>query len=213
MIQTIWLGRQPYQKTLNLQEEQRKKLIANPGNEKIFVLEHDHVITKGKRAVILEDEKIGKKGIPIVETNRGGLATYHGPGQLIVYPIINIRRRKIRIREWVYLLEEAAITILRELNIETARRCEFPGVWVGNSKICSIGLQIRHGISTHGMALNVDPDLNYFSLFEPCGIPNGRLCSISQFNSSQQSIESLGLKLGKEVAKCVEKFDDNIGKN
>ena len=213
MIQTIWLGRQPYQKMLKKQHAERKKLIEKSGIEKVFVLEHDHVITKGKRHALLEAEKINNHDIPIVETKRGGLATYHGPGQLIVYPIINIGSRKIRIRQWVYLLEEAVITLLRELNIESNRKCSLPGVWVGDAKICSIGLHIQHGISIHGIALNVDPDLNFFSLFKPCGIANANVCSISMFNSNVKSLELIGLKLGKEVTKCIEKFDDGIGKN
>ena len=204
MIETTWLGKRSYASVQQLQESQRKLVLQDINNEKMFILEHEHVITTGKRSV---DLTAIPSNIQIVRSNRGGLATYHGPGQLIVYPIIHIKKRGIRIRAWVYTLEQAVINLLRQFNITATRKCSHPGVWVADNKICSVGLHIQHGVSIHGIAVNLQSNLSYFTYIEPCGINSAQICSLHQLYSGPINIKEIGLELAKEIHNCLQKFD------
>jgi lipoyl(octanoyl) transferase len=135
--------------------------------DEIWLLQHKPVFTQG---VAGKPEHILNPGdIPIVQTDRGGQVTYHGPGQLIVYPLYDLRRLKIGVKAWVTILENSVIELLASYKIIAGNRDDAPGVYVEGKKICSIGLKIRHGCSYHGIALNVDMDLAPFLRINPCG--------------------------------------------
>jgi lipoyl(octanoyl) transferase len=138
--------------------------------DEIWLLEHRPVYTlglNGKREHVLDS-----KNIPVIQCDRGGQVTYHGPGQLVVYLLLDLRRRNVGVKQLVYTMEQAVIDLLSELDIEAQRRDNAPGVYVGDAKIAALGLRVRRGCSYHGLSLNIDMDLEPFSRINPCGFPN-----------------------------------------
>ena len=135
--------------------------------EEIWLLSHKPVFTLGQAAK--EEHLLAPGAVPVIQTDRGGQVTYHGPGQLVVYPLLDLRRRGMGIRQLVDLIEAALIEALAEAGIIAATRPGAPGVFVAEAKIAALGLRIRRGWSYHGLSLNVDMDLAPFSLINPCG--------------------------------------------
>jgi len=138
--------------------------------DEIWLLEHGPVYTLG---IAGRDAHLprGRDDIPVLRSDRGGQITYHGPGQLIAYVLLDMKRRSLSVRPLVRLLEVAVIDLLREYGIAAAGRIEAPGVYVGNAKIAALGLRITRGFCYHGLALNVDMDLTPFHIIDPCGYP------------------------------------------
>lgn len=135
--------------------------------DEIWLLEHFPVYTQGQSG---KPEHVLEPGdIPIVQTDRGGQVTYHGPGQLIAYVLLDLHKRKLNIRTLVTLLEQSVVRLLADYGIKASSRCDAPGVYVDGAKICSLGLRVRRGRCYHGLALNVDVDLKPFSGINPCG--------------------------------------------
>lgn len=144
--------------------------------DEIWLVQHHPVFTQGQSS---KPEHLFNPGeIPVVQTDRGGQVTYHGPGQLVVYPLINLRRKKINTRQFVNALENAIIKLLAELRIVANANPQAPGVYVDNEKIASIGLRVKNGCTYHGLALNVDMDLSPFSRINPCGYRGLRMTQI-----------------------------------
>lgn len=142
-------------------------------NDEIWILQHPPVFTLGQAGKI---EHVLQPGdIPVVKVDRGGQVTYHGPGQLIAYLMLDIRRLKMGVRELVGKLEQTLVELLAEFSIESYARPDAPGVYVDGRKIASLGLRIRHGCTYHGLALNVDMDLQPFSRINPCGYAGLRM--------------------------------------
>lgn len=177
-----WLGLQPYAKILQEQRDRRQAVIDGRQPEVLWLLEHSPVITTGRRPVpgLPSPETLHGLGIAFHRTERGGLATYHGPGQLVAYAIINAAERKLGVRGTICAMENAVINTLAGLGINGHRRVGFPGVWVGRKKICAIGMHFRRGVTMHGVALNLNPDLKVFQLFVPCGITDGTVSSVAE---------------------------------
>lgn len=172
------LGRQPYEAVW---QEMRDFTIRRTEDtpDELWLLEHQPVFTQGQAG---KAEHILNPGhIPVVQTDRGGQVTYHGPGQLVVYPLLNLSRRQLTIRGLVCTLEQCVISLLKELGIQAESRCDAPGVYVQGAKICSIGLRVKRGASFHGIALNVNMDLTPFSYINPCGFQGLKMTQISQF--------------------------------
>jgi len=145
--------------------------------DETWVLEHDPVFTlglAGKREHVLAPGEI-----PVVHIDRGGQVTYHGPGQLVVYPLLDLRRRKLGPRALVSALEQATVDALAEWDVEARARPDAPGVYVGEKKVASIGLRVRRGASYHGIAINVDMDLEPFTRINPCGYAGLEMTQIS----------------------------------
>jgi len=166
-----WLGRVPYEATADRQRAHRDALARGDVDEEIWLLEHDPVVTTGRRPVAgLDVDALAARGVPVVRTERGGLATWHGPGQLVAYLLIDAGRRGLGARVLVQRIEDAVIAWLDSRGLTAARRPGLPGVWVGRDKICAVGLHIAGGRTMHGLALNLDPDLSIYRLFSPCGI-------------------------------------------
>ena len=180
-IAASWLGLLDYEEALRLQQEHVQKVLLEDNSELIMGLEHPSVITLGKRG-----GQVRSQNIPIVQTNRGGLATGHEPGQLVIYPIINIQKRQLRIRDWVSILEDACIHFLQEQGLHP-HRGEHSGLWIEQKKIASIGLQIVQGVSMHGISMNINNTMSIFSNMEVCGFTNLTLTSLEKENVQMES--------------------------
>jgi lipoate-protein ligase B len=177
-----WLGRLRYDWAWRLQHLRRDAIIAGTAPEAFWLLEHDPVITTGKRPVpdLPSAEVLASRGIDLHKTERGGLATWHGPGQLVGYVILDIERHGLKVRTTVHGVEQGIIDWLASRGIEARRRSEYPGVWVGDDKICAIGLHFKRGVSMHGFGLNLSPSLDAYALFTPCGITDGGVTSVAR---------------------------------
>ncbi len=174
------LGTVPYGPTADLQRRLRAARERDIIGDTILVLQHDPVVTAGYRTEPSEIAMAETMGLPVEPTERGGKATYHGPGQVVVYPIIDLDARGGDVRQFVRGLEQAIIDVLREHDVHADRRAEYPGVWVDGRKIGSIGIRVTRGCTFHGIALNVDCDLEAFSWFTPCGIADVTMTSIAR---------------------------------
>lgn len=162
-----WLGRRPYAETLAAQQAFTEARVEHTADE-LWWLEHDPVYTQGQAG--RAEHVLAPGSIPVVQSDRGGQVTYHGPGQLVGYLLMDVRRRQLGVRALVSTIENAIIATLAGWGIESAARADAPGVYVGPAKIASLGLRVRRGCSYHGLALNVDMDLEPFSRINPCGM-------------------------------------------
>ena len=146
------------------------------GDDELWLVEHDPVFTLGQAGK--PEHVLAPGDIPVIRTNRGGQVTYHGPGQLVAYPLVDVRRLDIGVREFVCRIEQALIDTLAQWQITAARKEGAPGVYVGGAKIGALGLRVRRGCSFHGLALNVAMDLEPFSRINPCGYHGLQLTSV-----------------------------------
>jgi lipoyl(octanoyl) transferase len=186
-VRTSWLGRVGYDDALALQKEAAARVAAG-GEEALLLLEHDPVFTLGRNAstadVLFTPERRRQLGIALRESDRGGKVTYHGPGQLVGYPILNLSPDRRDVRRYVTDLEEVLIRTLADLGIPASRSPvpeRVTSVWVGNDKIAAIGVHLSRWITTHGFALNVtDEPLPFFAGIVPCGIRDGGVTTIER---------------------------------
>ena len=173
-----------YGESLALMRRLVKKKRQDVGPEVLMMLEHNPVLTMGRRSessdILVSREVLSEKGISVYQVERGGLVTYHGPGQLIGYPVFNLRNMGLGAGDMVHGLEEIVFNTLSEFGIAAERKEGKRGAWIKEEKIASIGIAIRGGISFHGVALNHDPDLSHFDLINPCGLSGVRMTSISK---------------------------------
>lgn len=171
-----YLNRIRYKEALLIQEEAYNNIKNSdkPIDGFMFLLEHFPVITNGRfgdeNNYVLPINQIEKLGVEVHKSDRGGDLTYHGPGQLICYPIINLRAFNLGVKAYINSLEQVLINLLTEFDIDSSRRDSYPGVWTNGQKIASIGVSVKNGITMHGLALNVSTDLESFSMIVPCGI-------------------------------------------
>lgn len=172
------LGRVPYRQAWELQHRLVKELQDGHGQEQLLLVEHDPVFTLGFHGnaanMLLDESALAAKGIECIRIERGGDITYHGPGQLVAYPIIDLRAHNLGVKAYVHLLEESVIRLLAEYVIRAARDSSAPGVWIDvatlrQRKICALGVKVSHAVTMHGLALNVNTDLTPFSYINPCG--------------------------------------------
>ena len=185
------LGLRPYREVWQLQHDLHGRVERGEEPETWIFVEHPPVITLGRNAnsgnVLLSKEALAERGVDLVEIERGGDVTYHGPGQLVVYPI----RRLARFREVVPLvraLESAVIDACAQFGVRGERNADHAGVWAGSNQLCAIGLAVRRMTSMHGIALNVCNDLDYDSLINPCGLTDRGLTSLSKETGRTVSI-------------------------
>jgi lipoyl(octanoyl) transferase len=194
--QELWvchLGAVPYRDALALQLSIRERRLAGELPDTLLLLEHPPVYTRGRRAadgeLALGEDYYRARGIEIVETDRGGRVTYHGPGQLIGYPIVRVHDIGAHLRT----MEAAIVAALAEEGIEARSRCEegpdYTGVWVEDRKIASLGVHVSRGVSTHGFAVNVNNDLEPFTWVVACGLPDVEMTSIAAELGGGTSIE------------------------
>jgi lipoyl(octanoyl) transferase len=191
IISIRWLGRQDYLACWQAMQAFTNQR-ADDTIDEIWLLEHDPVFTQGQNG---KAEHILNAGdIPIVQTDRGGQVTYHGPGQLMVYTLIDIKRKKWNVRELVTLLEQTLVGLLADAGIPANAKSDAPGVYVDGDKIGSIGLRIRRGCAYHGIAFNVNMDLEPFSRINPCGFSELKMTQLAALGSSGNTLET-GRKL------------------
>ena len=198
-LRVRWLGRVEFAQALALQEEIVAKKREDPSSsDELLLLEHEPVYTIGRTPD--KSSLLGAAHLPypVFSINRGGQATYHGPGQLMGYPIIDLRRRGQDLHRYLRWLEQLLIELLAEYGIAASRRESLTGVWVDDRKIASIGVGVRHWITMHGFALNVCGDFSPFRHIVPCGINNVAMTSIEKETGKAFSVVS--------VARAVEKL-------
>lgn len=185
------LGLVPYEPTWRAMQRFTDTRDASTADE-IWMVEHPPVFTLGMSAN--RDHVLDPGDIPVVQTDRGGQVTYHGPGQLVIYPLVDLRRQGLGVRQIVVALEDAIIAYVAELGIAATGSRDAPGVYVDGAKLASIGLRIRRGASYHGVALNVSPELSAFERINPCGRPGqavtrlADLCAITDVAAVGRSI-------------------------
>lgn len=181
------LGQQPYEPVWSaMQQYTDERTIDSP--DELWVLEHQPVFTQGQAGKA--EHLLAPGDIPVVKVDRGGQVTYHGPGQLVVYFLLDIRRLKIGVRQLVTHIEETIVELMAEYGVTAAARPDAPGVYVHNEKLCSLGLRIRKGCSFHGLALNVNMDLSPFLRINPCGYAGMQMVQCSDLNGPQSVAEA-----------------------
>ncbi len=195
------LGRKPYVPVLELQQKLWQQVCSSSDEKAYLVLvEHDPpVITLGRSAkkehIVASPEKLKAEGIEVHETNRGGDVTYHGPGQLVGYPIIRLDRHGRSVHGFMRDIEEVLVRLLSQFDIKAGRIEGLTGVWVGQEKVAAIGVAIRRWVSYHGFALNVSPKLDDFGLIIPCGIKDKKVTSLERILNRDISAEEIKPKL------------------
>ncbi len=176
------LGLMDYAEAYALQKRLQEEQISHQRKPTILFVEHPPTITVGRRGaadeVVAPSAVLRARGVTVTETDRGGQVTYHGPGQIVCYPLINVE--KLGLHEYLRLLEEAVIRTLAHYGIEGYRVEGRTGVWVGKEKICAMGIRVRKWWAIHGLALNVTTDLNHFGLIIPCGIRDRGITSLQK---------------------------------
>jgi lipoyl(octanoyl) transferase len=167
-LQVRWLGQCEYHAIW----ARMRRFTDTRGPEsadELWLLEHPPVFTLGQAA--LAEHVLDPGSIPVIQTDRGGQVTYHGPGQLVAYLLLDLKRARLGVKQLVHLLEQAVVDVLAEHDVEASPRADAPGVYVADAKIASVGLRVRHGCSYHGIAINVDIDPAPFARINPCGYP------------------------------------------
>ena len=184
-----WLGNVSYDDGLRLQERSVEDLRTGNAPEQLLLLEHPHVFTLGRGAdsanILADQQQLRSNLVEVHETGRGGDVTYHGPGQLVGYPIINLKPDRCDVHRYVRDIEEVLLRTIAEFDVTGTRIAGLTGVWVGNEKIGAIGVRIARWITSHGFALNVNTDLSYFEMIVPCGITGKGVTSLSQILGRQ----------------------------
>ena len=198
------LGTIPYREGVALQETLRARRQDGEIPDLLLVLEHPPVYTKGKRTepgdLPMGEDWYRAQGIDVCDTDRGGRVTYHGPGQLVAYPIMGVQR----VAEFVHTMEGAIVSALADEGIAAeARATPFTGVWAGDSKIASIGVRVSGGVTTHGLAVNVDNDLQPFEWIVPCGIDHVRVTSVSKETGSAPSLPCFRKRMAYRLAEAL----------
>jgi lipoyl(octanoyl) transferase len=200
-LRVRWLGRMDFPNALALQEEiVVKKRCDRSVEDQLLLLEHEPVYTIGRTPDQSSLLGAGRLPHPLFVINRGGQATYHGPGQLMGYPIIDLRRCGQDLHKYLRWLEQLLIDLLAEHDIGASRRESLTGVWVGDRKIASIGVGVRHWITMHGFALNVCGDLSPFNEIVPCGINNVAMTSMEKETSAAFSVTAIAASIEKKLA-------------
>lgn len=173
-----------YADALARQRETAAAVRAGTAPETLFLLEHPPVVTMGRRAtadhVLLPPETLAARGVELVETDRGGDVTFHGPGQVVGYPILDLRRRGLGPHTYLRFLEATLTGVLATYGIEAFRDPEHTGVWTSQGKIAAMGIRVSGGVSLHGFALNANTDLSWFGLIVPCGIRGRAVASMDR---------------------------------
>ncbi|HEY7911693.1 MAG TPA: lipoyl(octanoyl) transferase LipB [Blastocatellia bacterium] len=200
-----WLGRVGYSEGLRLQERAVEQLRQGEASEQLFLLEHPPVFTLGRGAnsanILATPEELRARAIEVHETGRGGDVTYHGPGQLVGYPVINLKPDRCDVHRYVRDLEEVLIRTVAEYGISAGRIPGLTGVWVGDEKLAAIGVRIARWVTSHGFALNVNTNLSYFQMIVPCGITDKGVTSMAR-------LLGRSLDLDKVAAVAAKQFGD-----
>lgn len=192
------LGRREYGEVLILQRELAAKRAKGEVPDSLIIVEHDHVITLGRKT---SQPNFRPQTIPVFHVERGGDATYHGPGQLVGYPIIALEDHDVR--RYVRLLEAALISAVGRFGVRAEALQGHPGVWVNGRKLASIGVAVTNWVSFHGFALNVNTDLSYFGLIRPCGLDPDTMTSMKEQLDCEVNFDAVKQAVVEEVSTCL----------
>ena len=208
-----WLGRVAYGEALDLQRDLARQRARGDIPDTLLLLEHEPVYTTGRSDA--ESNLLVSRadlGAPLIRTDRGGDITFHGPGQLVAYPILDLRATSLGVASYVRALEQIIIDTLHDYSIEAIVDCGLTGVWVGADKIAAIGVRVgrplgRDGVwvTTHGLALNVDVDLAWFERIVPCGIADRGVTSIARLTGRAPSVQDVAQRLSAKFAHALDR--------
>jgi len=209
-IDVIYLGRMEYLKALEIQTRKWEKVSYEDERDTLFLVEHPPVITLGVRGkkenILIPEEELQRMGVSVVQVSRGGDVTYHGPGQIVGYPVMNLKHFGRDIHNFVEKIEDTFIRLLKDDYGITAGRGDktYTGVWVGNDKITAIGIQVKRWTTMHGFAFNVNTDLSHFSWIVPCGLTDRGVTSLEKLTGRKQD-------MGILFKRTAEVFCENFG--
>ena len=208
------LGLVEYAQAMHIQQRIFESRRGNATEDSLLILQHFPVITIGTSGkgdhVLVDRGFLEEKGITVCATDRGGDVTFHGPGQVIGYPILNLKGLEIKVIEYVRRIEEVIIRTLQAFDLKGRRIEGSPGVWIDHEKICSIGFRVSRGITTHGFALNVNTDLDFFKFIVPCGIRDVSMTSMEKLINRKVDIEKV---TNQVVLNFCQLFDAEILKS
>jgi lipoyl(octanoyl) transferase len=202
------LGRLGYAEALALQREKVSLRKADGIPDTLLLLEHPHVYTLGRNPrrehLLVSAERLRELGAQVFETDRGGDVTYHGPGQLVGYPIVDLMKHRRDISWYMRSLEEVFVGVMRDFGIDSGRLDGAPGVWVGNEKLVAMGVHVSRWVTSHGFALNVNTDLRYFEAIVPCGLRDKGVTSLAKLVGRPVDMETV-------MQRTVERFGEVFG--
>ena len=200
-LRTIDCGLANYREVLQLQHQLREKRHRGEIPDTVLIVEHFPVITLGARQstnkLLADKDDLAQRHIDVVDIRRGGGTTAHNPGQLVFYPILNLRQLNLGISEYIRELESIGAELLEHLDVHTERRKGFPGLWVGTKKIASIGVRVSKFITYHGMAINIQNDLSIFDFITPCGLDDVEMTSVLKETGKRHSMNQVKEKLSQ----------------
>lgn len=218
-MDVVDLGKRDYKEVWDIQRIIHQKHVDGYLKDTLLLVEHDHVLTLGKSSketnILITRELLDEKGVACYEIERGGDVTYHGPGQLVGYPILNIKRGLAGIRPYIECLEDVVIKTLQNFSIVGRTRQRMIGVWTDQGKVCSIGVAVKRWVSFHGFALNVNTDLSYFNLINPCGMPHITMTSMQEILGQHVPMEEVKRSIIQSfkaifkqelISQCLEKI-------
>ncbi|MEE9191179.1 MAG: lipoyl(octanoyl) transferase LipB [Candidatus Aerophobetes bacterium] len=189
------LGQRDYSEVWHIQEDLVKEVISGASQDTLILVEHTPVVTLGRQGseedVLVSFEDLSRRGIQFFKVDRGGRATFHGPGQLVAYPILSLLGQDRDIHNYLRNLEAVIIGLLAGLDLRGEGKEDQAGVWIDEQKVASIGVGVKKWVTYHGLALNVDIDLDYFSLIDPCGVGQAKITSLAKVLSSQVRMDKI----------------------
>ncbi|MDZ7832768.1 MAG: lipoyl(octanoyl) transferase LipB [Desulfobacterales bacterium] len=199
------LGQIEYSECLQLQRDLQQQRIDGTIPDVLLLLEHPPTLTLGKTGrmenILVPASRLQQEGICLVSSDRGGDATYHGPGQLVAYPILSLKNRGQDVRQYVRNLEETAIRTLKDFGISAGRDKAHPGVWIDREEIAAIGVSVKNWVTMHGLALNVAPDMVHYAFINPCGFTDRKAASMADILGREIPMETV-------VSTFIEHFSD-----
>ncbi|NUQ80057.1 MAG: lipoyl(octanoyl) transferase LipB [Bacteroidetes bacterium] len=205
LIRFVNLGVKPYEETLVLQRKLVEQLHSdNSSDDVVLLVEHPHVFTVGRKKDALQNV-LNPGEIPVIEIERGGDVTYHGPGQLVIYPIMNLEAIHTHLDFYLRSLEDIVIRTLSKWGIKGTKVKGYTGVWIGDRKIASIGIAVKKWITFHGIALNVNTDLSYFSRIQPCGLN-------AEVMTSMQAITTREIPIDQVIYHLIKEFEQEFNR-
>ena len=206
------LGMMPYADALQIQQTLVRQRRDNEVSDVLLLVEHPHVVTLGVNArhrlsnLLVTPSQLSAMGVELHDVTRGGDVTYHGPGQLVGYPILDLRPDRCDVHRYVRDLETVIMRTVLMFGVRSSRIPGLTGVWVGDDKLAAIGVRLSRWVTSHGFALNISTDLKYFDLIRPCGIDRKGVTSLSRITGSRvlyESVESVLIKEFGSVFDCV----------
>jgi lipoyl(octanoyl) transferase len=191
----------PYREALALQQDLCRQRQADQIGNVALLVEHPAVITLGVRQkdnrLLIDESQLSRRGIEVVAIRRGGAATAHNPGQIVCYPIVKLKEIGLGVTDFVHRLEDAGIELLRRFGLESGTRKGFPGIWISDRKIGSIGVQVQKWVTIHGIAINICNDLSIFEAIVPCGLEGVVMTSLEKETGRIENMGNIKAELGR----------------